>query len=360
MKVGNMKKGFNVFLSILCSFILALNVWADEGSGQKPDYVTDYYMVVESAAGGININSEADPQSNQINDKLVANGTAFHIQGEKKGKDNKDWGYVEYHGMNGYVSMDDLRPVTPSEAAKEEYNAFGGHNVDFDVKVQTEDGSAELYRGPGEKFEKVSPPQSIANGQTVHISQFVQAEDGVNWGKADTESEEGWINLDKDTDYKPENDVVNMEANDSAQTMEVRNAQASAEVTATPTPKPTATPTPKPTATPTPKPTGTPTPKPIATPTAEATPTEAVTPTAEATPTEAVTPTAEATPTETVTTVAETTDETTETASSEEKTQKASGEDVKSSSGTAVPIIVISIIGIILIILLLWYFKKKK
>ena len=347
-----MKKRFSVFLSILCSFVLALNVWADDGTGQKPDYLTDYYMVVESADGGININSEADPQSNQINDKLVANGTAFHIQGEKKGKDNKDWGYVEYHGMNGYVAMDDLKPVTPSEAAKEEYNAFGGHNVDFDVKVQTEEGSVELYRGPGEKFEKVSPPQSIADGQTVHISQFVQTEDGVNWGKADTESEEGWINLDKDTDYKPDNDIVNMEANDSAQTLEARNAQASAEATPTPTPKPTATPTPKPTATPTPKPT--------ATPTAEATPTEAVTPTAEATPTEAVTPTAEATPTETVTTVAETTDETTETVSSEEKTQKASGKDVKASSGTAGPIVVISIIGIILIILLLWYFKKKK
>ena len=37
---------------LLCVILTTVNIWADDGKGQDPDYVTDYYMVVQSAEGG--------------------------------------------------------------------------------------------------------------------------------------------------------------------------------------------------------------------------------------------------------------------------------------------------------------------
>lgn len=295
---------------LLCSFLLAANVWADDGIGQDPDYPTDYYMIVESPSGGIDIYSEADPQSSKLNEALIANGTTVHIEGEKAGADGKDWGYTQYRGMNGYVEMDDLKPATKTEAIVSEYEALGGETADFDVKVTSENGNVVLYQGPGEKFGEVSGMEGLADGTSIHISEYVQGEDGSNWGKTTTDTAEGWINLDQDTDY-----------------------QGTVEVTPTPTPKVTATPTPE--ATPTK--TVTPTPTEKATPTPEATPTEEATPTPEATPTEEVTP--EATPAE--------------------EGEKASGENVTSSKMNS-PVLWISIGGIILIVIVLVYFLRKK
>ena len=35
-------------------------------------------------------------------------------------------------------------------------------------------------------------------GQAVHIFQYVQGEDGTNWGKTDTDGvTQGWLNLDQ-------------------------------------------------------------------------------------------------------------------------------------------------------------------
>ena len=173
---------------------------------ENPDYVTDYYMIVQSPNGGINLYSETDPQSNVLNDKLIVNGTALHIQGEKTGTDQKDWGYTQYHGMNGYVPMDDLDPASREEAANEEYRTFGGKDVDFEVKVHGNDENVSVYNGPGEKFDEVSGADGIADGTSVHISQYMRGEDGTNWGKTDTDGvTQGWLNLDRDTDYVNEN-----------------------------------------------------------------------------------------------------------------------------------------------------------
>ena len=89
-----MKKWGITIIVFLCCILSAVNIWADDGQGQSPDYVTDYYMIVQSPNGGINLYSETDPQSNVLNDKLIVNGTALHIQGEKTGTDQKDWGYT--------------------------------------------------------------------------------------------------------------------------------------------------------------------------------------------------------------------------------------------------------------------------
>ena len=106
-----MKKKWGIIVALLCSLLLAVNVRADDGVSQDPEYVTDYYMIVQSPDGGVDIYSEADPQSSRLNEKQIVNGTAIHIQGEKTGTDNKKWGYTQYHGMNGYVPMDNLDPV---------------------------------------------------------------------------------------------------------------------------------------------------------------------------------------------------------------------------------------------------------
>lgn len=341
-----MKKKWGIIVALLCSLLLAVNVWADDGVSQDPEYVTDYYMIVQSPDGGVYIYSEADPQSSRLNEKQIVNGTAIHIQGEKTGTDNKKWGYTQYHGMNGYVPMDNLDPVDRAKAIESEFKTFGGEDVDLQVKVQTEDGNADLYNGPGEKYGEVAGSDGIADGTVVHISQQIHGEDGVNWGKADTDPE-GWLSLDRDTDYQSE--VVDMQG-DSAQT--------AAEKETTPTPKATSTEetTPTPEATPTEE----------VTPTPEATPTEGVTPTPEATPTEEATPTPEATPTqevtptEEITLTKEATPTKESTKDSQDDTRKASGENVKAAGGFHSPVIWISIIGIIVIVILMIYFLKKK
>ena len=342
-----------IIATALCFILTAVSVYADDGRSQNPDYVTDYYMIVQSAQGGVDIYDEADPQSVKLNDKQIPNGTAIHVLGEKSGTDNNEWAYTQYHGMNGYVPMGDLNPATRDEAIDKEYNTFGGKDVDFEVKIQGNGVNVPVYNGPGEKFDEVSGSNGIADETTVHISQYVQGEDGTNWGKTDTQGvDQGWINLDRDTDYVTENAPAAENLPDATGTS--GNVPAAAEEV-TPTPTEAVTPTPTEAVTPTPK----------ATPTPEATPTEKATPTPEATPTEEATPTPEATPTEEATPTPETVetekpDSTDEKKASEEQTEKTSGKNVKSDSGMKNPVIWISGIGIILIVILLIYFLKKK
>ena len=324
---------------LLCIIVTAVSVYADDGKSQNPDYATDYYMIVQSAQGGADIYDEADPKGIKLNDGQIPNGTAIHVLGEKDGTDGKKWAYTQYHGMNGYIPMDDLDPASRADAVNEEYRTFGGKDVDFEVKIQGNGGNVPVYNGPGEKFDEVSGTDGIADGTSVHISQYMQGEDGTNWGKTDTDGvTQGWLNLDRDTDYVNEN--VSGDAPEAAGTS--GNVPVAADIV---TPTPEATPTPK--TTPTPE--ATPTPK--TTPTPEATPTEEATPTPEATPTEEATPT----PGET-----EMPAPTEDKESDDEQSQKTSGKNVKADSGMKNPVIWISGIGIIVIIILLIYFLKKK
>lgn len=331
-----MKRRLGIVITIVLCFILTtISVCADDGVGQNPDYVTDYYMVVQSAQGGVDIYDEADPQSTKLNGTQIPNGTAIHVLGEKDGTDNKKWAYTQYHGMNGYILMDDLDPVTRAEAVDKEYRTFGGKNVDFEVKVQGNGVNVPVYNGPGEKFDEVSGTDGIADGTTVHISQYLQGEDGTNWGKTDTDGiAQGWLNLDRDTDYVNEN-----AAEDVPETTGTSGNVPAAAENITPTPE--ATPTPK------------------ATPTPEVTPTPEATPTPETTPTEEATPTPEATPTEEVTSTPEP-EETELPAPEGKQSQETSGKNVKADSGMKNPVIWISGIGIIVIVILLIYFLKKK
>nr|WP_294526718.1 hypothetical protein [uncultured Blautia sp.] len=392
----NMIKGF---LGAVFAVLFTVTVWADAGNTQGTDYPTDYYMIVESKEGGINIYAEPDLDSQKLNEQLIPNGTALHIEGEKKTDDKRVWGYTRYHGMYGFVPTDDLKPVTRSEAVKSEYYLYGGEDADYDLTVAAKDGSVALYHGPGEKYDTVSGADQIPNGQTLHITAEADAgEDGL-WGKTDYEGIEGWVNIHQakgedsqgeDADgveivetvnptenpVSAENTVDASQNNAAATDAEVSTGKVATDggrkTEVTPTQKPTATPIRKPEATPTKKPEATATPKPEATPTQavkEVTPTEEV-----ITPTEkAVTPTEEViTPTEKAVTPTEEAITPTDKASTEEKdndkadtdkeaqAKEASSQETKAKeTGNLVLWILLAavIIGVIIVVVLV---KKNK
>lgn len=189
-----MKKTAGIFLALLFSFVFCVSVWADGDKGQTVDYVTDYYMIVESRNGGIDIYANADEAGGKLNNEQIPNGTALHIKGEKKDTAGKEWGLTEYHKLKGFVLFDDLKPVTLTEAVKSELGVLGAEETDEDLVIGAKAGSVKMYTGPGEKFPEISSSE-ILNGETVHISMKAETEDGNLWGKVTGREKEGWINI---------------------------------------------------------------------------------------------------------------------------------------------------------------------
>ena len=328
-------------MALLSCLLIPLTVWAD-GPGDRPDYYTDYYMVVESPEGGIDIYSHASFDAAKLNNDPIPNGTALHIEGEKQDGE-RTWGYVKYHGMYGYVSLDNCKPVDVAEAVESEILLEGSQEVDYDVEVDSRDGSVKLYRGPGTKFGEIEDSQEIENGQKLHITQEVEAEDKTKWGLTTSEDTEGWVNLDDTKKWQERENASDMVS------MERAVPTPTPRPTATPTPRPTATPTPRPTATPTPRPTATPTPSPTATPTVTPSPEPTETPTPE--PTVTAEPTATDKPENTPTEGAGT---------SSEAGQETAGENVSAASWVTDPLVWIGILACLAAILLLVYHFKKK
>ena len=210
-----MKKSINILLK--CILVLAMSVFvsvsvlADVQPDQTgPDYKTDYYMIVESKSGGVNIYPQPDLDSEKLNEELIPNGTALHIDGEVEDKaSRRTWGYTEYHGMNGYVPEDELRPAqSRKEAIDSELYAAGRDNVDYnadyDVHVSSEDGSLSLYQGPGTKYGKVPGVRDIENGEVLHITEDADLLDGGHWGKTSVDDTEGWVDLTQTEEWQKE------------------------------------------------------------------------------------------------------------------------------------------------------------
>lgn len=210
-----MKKSINILLK--CILVLAMSVFvsvsvlADVQPDQNgPDYKTDYYMIVESKSGGVNIYPQPDLDSEKLNEELIPNGTALHIDGEVEDKaSGRTWGYTEYHGMNGYVPEDELRPAqSRKEAIDSELYAAGRDNVDYnadyDVHVSSEDGSLSLYQGPGTKYGKVPGVRDIENGEVLHITEAADLLDGGHWGKTSVDDTEGWADLTQTEEWQKE------------------------------------------------------------------------------------------------------------------------------------------------------------
>lgn len=203
-----MKKIIKSFLVVLLGLLMSVNVMADvQQEKQNPDYTTDYYMIVESKDGGIDIYAQPDLNSTKLNDSQIPNGTALYIEGETEDEENnRTWGYTEYHGMHGYVPLDDCKPAqSRKEAIESELYIAGSDNVDYnadyDVKAYSEDGSQKLYQGPGTKYGEVPGVRDIQNGETLHITEDAELVDGSHWGVTTIDDQEGWVDLEKTEEW---------------------------------------------------------------------------------------------------------------------------------------------------------------
>lgn len=394
-----MKKKLGMLLAVLLTFCMTVGVFADAGKTQQVDYKTDYYMIVESPDGGVDMYSEADASSPKLNDELIPNGTAIHVEGETTDEAGKVWVYAQLHGMFGFLEENYLKPATLAETVASELALYGSKDANYSITVNAkEDGSVCLYKGPGKKYGTVSGGCNIANGEKLYIDTEVDTgKDGI-WGHTEAGDVSGWVNIAEATNTEestvelvPETEKEAEDSSKSVQdgenTSEVGKAgtegkdssDVEAEPTGTPTPKPekTSTPAPKPTETNTPAPeptkkataasepteTSTPAPEPTEASTPAPEPTEASTPTPE--PTETSTPTPEPTETSTPTpepsvTIAPTEEATVTVAPSESAEQEASSENVESTDKGMNSVIWILVVVIIIgIAVVIWLLKKK-
>ncbi|MCB5523297.1 hypothetical protein G4470_10280 [Blautia faecis] len=394
-----MKKKLGMLLAVLLTFGMTVGVFADAGKTQQVDYKTDYYMIVESPDGGVDMYSEADASSPKLNDELIPNGTAIHVEGETTDEAGMVWVYAQLHGMFGFLEENYLKPATLAEAVASELALYGSKDENYSITVNAkEDGSVCLYKGPGKKYGTVSGGCNIANGEKLYIDTEVDTgKDGI-WGHTEAGDVSGWVNIAEATNTEestvelvPETEKEAEDSSKSVQdgenTSEVGKAgtegkdssDVEAEPTGTPTPKPekTSTPAPKPTGTSTPVPeptkkataasepteTSTPTPEPTETSTPAPEPTEASTPAPE--PTETSTPTPEPTETSTPTpepseTMAPTEEAAVTAAPSESAEQEASSENVESTDKGMNSVIWILVVVIIIgIAVVIWLLKKK-
>ena len=384
-----MKKKLGMLLAVLLTFCMTVGVFADAGKTQQVDYKTDYYMIVESPDGGVDMYSEADASSPKLNDELIPNGTAIHVEGETTDEAGMVWVYAQLHGMFGFLEENYLKPATLAEAVASELALYGSKDANYSITVNAKDnGSVCLYKGPGKKYGTVSGGCNIANGEKLYIDTEVDtSKDGI-WGHTEAGDVSGWVNIAEatnteestvelvpETEKEAENGSQSVQAGEN--TSEVGKAgtegkdvsDAEAEPTGTPTPKPekTSTPTPKPTETSTPAPepteTSTPTPEPSETSMPTPEPTETSTPTPE--PTETSTPTPEPTETSTPTpepteTIAPTEEAAVTAAPSESAEQEASSENVESTDkGMSSVIWILVVVIIIGIAVVIWLLKKK-
>ncbi len=198
-----MKKTTGIWFAAILCMIISVTVSADVQNKQtEPDYKTDYYMIVESKAGGIDIYANPDLEDAKLSEEMIPNGTALHIEGEVEDETHKrTWGYVQYHGMNGFVPLDDCRPAASrQEAIDSELYLAGRDNVnyqaDYDITVSEED-DMKLYQGPGEKYGTVPGVRDIKSGETLHITQDAHMNDGSYWGVTTIDGKQGWVNLDE-------------------------------------------------------------------------------------------------------------------------------------------------------------------
>lgn len=384
-----MKKKLGMLLAVLLTFGMTVGVFADAGKTQQVDYKTDYYMIVESPDGGVDMYSEADTSSPKLNDELIPNGTAIHVEGETTDEAGMVWVYAQLHGMFGFLEENYLKPATLAEAVASELALYGSKDANYSITVNAKDnGSVCLYKGPGKKYGTVSGGCNIANGEKLYIDTEVDTgKDGI-WGHTEAGDVSGWVNIAEATNTEestvelvPETEKEAEDGSQSVQdgenTSEVGKAGTEGKDISDVETEPTGTPAPKPekTSTPAPKPaeTSTPAPEPTEKATAASEPTETSIPTPEPTeagtptpePTETSTPTPEPTETSTPTpepseTIAPTEEATVTVAPSESAEQEASSKNVESTDKGMNSVIWILVVVIIIgIAVVIWLLKKK-
>ena len=86
-----MKKKLGMLFGCASYFLHDCGSFRRCGKTQQVDYKTDYYMIVESPDGGVDMYSEAGASSPKLNDELIPNGTAIHVEGETTDEAGKVW-----------------------------------------------------------------------------------------------------------------------------------------------------------------------------------------------------------------------------------------------------------------------------
>ena len=106
-----MKKIIKSFLVVLMGFLMSVNVMADvQQEKQNPDYTTDYYMIVESKAGGIDIYSLPDLSSSKLNDSRSRTVQPYISRARQRIRRITEPGAIQ----NTMVCMDTCRSMTVS------------------------------------------------------------------------------------------------------------------------------------------------------------------------------------------------------------------------------------------------------
>ena len=170
-----------MLLAVLLTFCMTVGVFADAGKTQQVDYKTDYYMIVESPDGGVDMYSEADASSPKLNDELIPNGTAIHV---------KERSQMKLKGMG--ICSASWHVWFPGRELSEAGYSCRGSGIracfirkqgcaNYSIVNAKEDGSVCLYKGP-QKVWPVSGGCNIANGEKLYIDTEVDTgKDGI-WG----------------------------------------------------------------------------------------------------------------------------------------------------------------------------------
>ena len=102
-------------------------------------------MIVESPDGGVDMYSEADASSPKLNDELIPNGTAIHVE-ERPQMKLERYGYMlSFMACLGFLEENYLKPATLAEAVASELALYGSKDENYSITVNAkEDG----YRLP--------------------------------------------------------------------------------------------------------------------------------------------------------------------------------------------------------------------
>ena len=146
-------------------------------------YNNVYNAYVGSSDGSLNLRNGPGLAYGLITP--VYNGTYLYVTAvQQNSSDGLVWGYTNYNGTTGWVSMK-LTTITNMDNA-----GLAGYYVSVR-------NSSNLYlrRGPGAEYDALV--SNIPNGTSLYITQTViNSFDGRPWGKTRYNGADGWISLD--------------------------------------------------------------------------------------------------------------------------------------------------------------------
>lgn len=87
-------------------------------SNSNGDVEVDYWVKADALDGGVNFRYGAGVEYDKIISNMIPNGVILHITGERTASTGRKWGYTEYQGMWGYVSLSQTSSYDKAAADK--------------------------------------------------------------------------------------------------------------------------------------------------------------------------------------------------------------------------------------------------